>query len=320
MGGLYTPLPVVTAPCTWLSLFGSLVGLGLRWAPLPHPLSTHSPCPTLKPSSLSQCQGQSSLLGCAQPSVCAQQLVCKGVGVISPPSPRIPVLLPPAHPDTPSAGTALAACMGLLEPACPPFPAVGSVGSPPPPTPCPHHPFLTLLLSLQALGAGCWRAAAGAPRQAPSPLHGQLHQHQVRGAGPWDAVVTATGRDRAVVGMGRGGLCSLVSHCVHLPGSVVGPALTFRIRQNPQNLSLADVANQAGELGRGPAGPALLFAPPLPPPKLCATSQGPGRGVSHHTSQCPWLNWGAGVGWTAVGGIRWLGLLGGLLGGGEAAP
>uniref|UniRef100_A0A8C0FR12 Protein tyrosine phosphatase receptor type N n=1 Tax=Bubo bubo TaxID=30461 RepID=A0A8C0FR12_BUBBB len=30
--------------------------------------------------------------------------------------------------------------------------------------------------------------------------------------------------------------------------SVVGPALTFRIRQNPQNLSLADVASQAGEL------------------------------------------------------------------------
>uniref|UniRef100_A0A8B9PG87 Protein tyrosine phosphatase receptor type N n=1 Tax=Apteryx owenii TaxID=8824 RepID=A0A8B9PG87_APTOW len=30
-------------------------------------------------------------------------------------------------------------------------------------------------------------------------------------------------------------------------GSVVGPALTFRIRQNPQNLSLADVASRAGE-------------------------------------------------------------------------
>uniref|UniRef100_A0A8B9FD44 Protein tyrosine phosphatase receptor type N n=1 Tax=Amazona collaria TaxID=241587 RepID=A0A8B9FD44_9PSIT len=30
--------------------------------------------------------------------------------------------------------------------------------------------------------------------------------------------------------------------------SVVGPALTFRIRQNPQNLSLSDVASQAGEL------------------------------------------------------------------------
>uniref|UniRef100_A0A8B9PLE4 Protein tyrosine phosphatase receptor type N n=1 Tax=Apteryx owenii TaxID=8824 RepID=A0A8B9PLE4_APTOW len=29
--------------------------------------------------------------------------------------------------------------------------------------------------------------------------------------------------------------------------SVVGPALTFRIRQNPQNLSLADVASRAGE-------------------------------------------------------------------------
>uniref|UniRef100_A0A8D2NTE2 Protein tyrosine phosphatase receptor type N n=1 Tax=Zosterops lateralis melanops TaxID=1220523 RepID=A0A8D2NTE2_ZOSLA len=30
--------------------------------------------------------------------------------------------------------------------------------------------------------------------------------------------------------------------------SVVGPALTFRIRQNPQNFSLADVASQTGEL------------------------------------------------------------------------
>lgn len=29
-------------------------------------------------------------------------------------------------------------------------------------------------------------------------------------------------------------------------GSVVGPALTFRIRHNEQNLSLADVTQQAG--------------------------------------------------------------------------
>uniref|UniRef100_A0A8C9UGF8 Protein tyrosine phosphatase receptor type N n=1 Tax=Serinus canaria TaxID=9135 RepID=A0A8C9UGF8_SERCA len=33
--------------------------------------------------------------------------------------------------------------------------------------------------------------------------------------------------------------------------SVVGPALTFRIRQNPQNFSLADVASQTGELVKG---------------------------------------------------------------------
>ncbi|NXA21454.1 PTPRN protein, partial [Ibidorhyncha struthersii] len=32
--------------------------------------------------------------------------------------------------------------------------------------------------------------------------------------------------------------------------SVVGPALTFRIRQNPQNLSLADVSSQAGEMAK----------------------------------------------------------------------
>lgn len=34
----------------------------------------------------------------------------------------------------------------------------------------------------------------------------------------------------------------------HLPCSVVGPALTFRIRHNHQNLSLGDVANRAGKL------------------------------------------------------------------------
>lgn len=30
-------------------------------------------------------------------------------------------------------------------------------------------------------------------------------------------------------------------------GSVVGPAVTFRIRHNEQNLSLADVTQQAGK-------------------------------------------------------------------------
>lgn len=40
-------------------------------------------------------------------------------------------------------------------------------------------------------------------------------------------------------------------------GSVVGPALTFRIRHNEQNLSLADVTQQAGKsLAPAPA-PAL---------------------------------------------------------------
>lgn len=52
-----------------------------------------------------------------------------------------------------------------------------------------------------------------------------------------------------MVRVGRGGLHFQVSHCVPpLPGSVVGPALTFRIRQNAQNFSLADVAGQTGEL------------------------------------------------------------------------
>lgn len=36
-------------------------------------------------------------------------------------------------------------------------------------------------------------------------------------------------------------------------GSVVGPALTFRIRHNEQNLSLADVTQQAGKYFLAPA-------------------------------------------------------------------
>lgn len=90
----------------------------------------------------------------------------------------------------------------------------------------------------------------------------------MRGAGPWGAAVTALAmhshsgrgarRDRAVVGMGRGSALPGLTLCPPFPGSVVGPALTFRIRQNPQNLSLADVASQAGELGRGTSGPAPL--------------------------------------------------------------
>lgn len=60
-----------------------------------------------------------------------------------------------------------------------------------------------------------------------------------------------------------------VSHCVPpLSLSVVGPALTFRIRQNPQNFSLADVASQTGELGSVPLIFFLAFPPccgvPLP--------------------------------------------------------
>uniref|UniRef100_A0A8B9SL84 Protein tyrosine phosphatase receptor type N n=1 Tax=Anas platyrhynchos TaxID=8839 RepID=A0A8B9SL84_ANAPL len=50
---------------------------------------------------------------------------------------------------------------------------------------------------------------------------------------------------------GRGGdgdgVCTPRSHPVS-PGSVVGPALTFRVRQNAQNLSLADVASRAEQM------------------------------------------------------------------------
>lgn len=52
--------------------------------------------------------------------------------------------------------------------------------------------------------------------------------------------------------MGMGAVLPSLMLCPRFPGSVVGPALTFRIRQNPQNLSLSDVASQAGELERGP--------------------------------------------------------------------
>ena len=41
---------------------------------------------------------------------------------------------------------------------------------------------------------------------------------------------------------------SILSSCVLFPCSVVGPALTFRIRPNNQNLSAEDVADKAGEL------------------------------------------------------------------------
>jgi len=169
-----------------------------------------------------------------------------------------------------------------LQPAQPSLHAWGSL-SPPVPLPqpwgvwglpSPRCPLLTLLPSPQAPGAGRRRAAAGAPRQAPPALHGQLHQHQVRRAGPWGAAAAAPAvhshpelgarRDWAVVGMERGSALPSLTLCPPLPGSVVGPALTFRIRQNPQNLSLVDVASQAGELGRGPPGPAPLL-PPAPP-------------------------------------------------------
>lgn len=47
--------------------------------------------------------------------------------------------------------------------------------------------------------------------------------------------------------VGRGSALPVFTLCPPFPGSVVGPALTFRIRQNPQNFSLADVASQTGE-------------------------------------------------------------------------
>lgn len=59
-----------------------------------------------------------------------------------------------------------------------------------------------------------------------------------------------------------------------LPGSVVGPALTFRIRQNPQNFSLADVASQTGELGSVPLILFLAFPPSCGCPFLGTRERG----------------------------------------------
>ena len=158
-----------------------------------------------------------------------RMLMCNG-GVSSLPSPPPtppPMLLPSAYPDTPAASTALAACVGLPEPACSPSPATASMGSL-----LTHHPLLTQPLSLQAPGAGRWCAAAGAPRQAPPPLHGQLHQHQVRGVGSWGAAATALAvhshpgqefwRDWAVVGMGVSVLPGL-TRCPLTPWQCCGP-------------------------------------------------------------------------------------------------
>uniref|UniRef100_A0A663MXW8 Protein tyrosine phosphatase receptor type N n=1 Tax=Athene cunicularia TaxID=194338 RepID=A0A663MXW8_ATHCN len=118
-----------------------------------------------------------------------------GGQISSPPSPYIPMLLPPAHPDTSAAR--------LPESARVPSPATGSVGGPLAPATlsspccCPCRPL--------GLAAGV---------RLLEVLAKHLH----------------------------------LSTASFINISVVGPALTFRIRQNPQNLSLAEVANQAGEL------------------------------------------------------------------------
>lgn len=217
------PPLAVTAPRAWLTLFGSLVGSGLQWAQLPHPLPTRSPSPTLKPSSFSPRQGQSSLLAWAQPNVCTQLLRGGRGNQLSPITthPHALTSCPPQHPCSHHSPR----CTRGTPSAClSPFPSHGECGlAPAAPLLVPRHPLLTLLLSPQAPGAGCWRTAAGAPRQAPPPLHSQLHQHQVRGAGPWDAAVTApamrshpgwgAGRDWAVVGMGRGSVLPGLTLC-----------------------------------------------------------------------------------------------------------
>uniref|UniRef100_A0A8D2NCS2 Protein tyrosine phosphatase receptor type N n=1 Tax=Zonotrichia albicollis TaxID=44394 RepID=A0A8D2NCS2_ZONAL len=66
------------------------------------------------------------------------------------------------------------------------------------------------------------------------------------------------GMGQAGAGSSRCPLLELLAKHLHLSTasfiniSVVGPALTFRIRQNPQNFSLADVASQTGSLSLSP--------------------------------------------------------------------
>lgn len=138
------------------------------------PFATHSPCSTPKPSFPSPHQARAH---CCRME--GWECVCTNVSVHT----RVQGGSALTHLHTwprslllPNLTPALAVCLGLPEPACPCSVTVGSMGL------CPHpcQPLLTVTLSPQASGAGCWRAAAGAPSQAPPPLHRQLHQHQVR--------------------------------------------------------------------------------------------------------------------------------------------
>uniref|UniRef100_A0A8C5J4X2 Protein tyrosine phosphatase receptor type N n=1 Tax=Junco hyemalis TaxID=40217 RepID=A0A8C5J4X2_JUNHY len=104
--------------------------------------------------------------------------------------------------------------------------------------------LLQLLQSSGELGAGMGQAGAGSSR---CPVSGPL-------------------------GLAAGvQLLELLAKHLHLSTasfiniSVVGPALTFRIRQNPQNFSLADVASQTGELGSIPLTFPALTNPWLGP-------------------------------------------------------
>uniref|UniRef100_A0A8B9FDI4 Protein tyrosine phosphatase receptor type N n=1 Tax=Amazona collaria TaxID=241587 RepID=A0A8B9FDI4_9PSIT len=111
---------------------------------------------------------------------------------------------------------------------------------------CPH----ALFQGRKCCPSGSWPSTSTSPQPASSTsgegsgavgccCHSPGHA-QPRG---WWAR-----REHAVVGMGMGAVLPGLMLCPPFPGSVVGPALTFRIRQNPQNLSLSDVASQAGEL------------------------------------------------------------------------
>lgn len=322
MEGLYLPPHpplAVMAPRAWLTLFGSLVGSGLQWAQLPHPLPTRSPSPTPKPSSFSPRQGQSSLLAWAQPNVCTQLLLCAGRGAISsPPSPHIPTLLPPAHPNTPAATTALAAHVGPLQPACPPSPAVGSVGSPllphswsPPPAPhpaaVPTGPWGWLL------AYGCWSSS---PSTSTSPQPASSTSGEGSGAvgccchspghaqPPW-----VGGREGLGCGRDGEGVCAARSHTVSpSPAASWAPRSPSASGRTPRTsrwrMCPARLVSWAG------VPLVLLLSSPCPVTGCPFPGTGK-RGLPSHIP-VPLAELGAGVEWAAVGAIPWLCLWGGV--------
>lgn len=151
-----SPSQAVMAPYARVNLFRSLLGSGLWWGQLPilSPSTALVPHQSLLFSAHTKARARCHRMGgwdrlnqvcvhnCLYACSCA-----RGRGVRSPPSLHICMFLAPAHPDTaPSQHSSCCTC-GLPEPACPPSPAAGSVGSPIIPAThfspcrCPHRPL-----------------------------------------------------------------------------------------------------------------------------------------------------------------------------------
>lgn len=315
----------VMVPHARVSLFKSLLGSGLWWGQLPHPLCTRSPCPTPKPSSLSPHQGQSSLpqdrrLGQAQPSVCAHlplcMLVYKGQGHQLTPITTHPHALtscPPSHGSKPAQPSLLAWDSLSLPVHLPQLRGAWALPSSLPPTP---HPAAVPAGPWGWLPAcGCWSSSPSTSTspQPPSSTSGE-------GRGLWDAAVTAlavhshpgvgTRRNQAG-GVWGGGLYFSLSHYVSH-----SPAVSWALRspsasdRTPRISRWRTWPTRLVSWAGVPPGPAPLFLPEL----WGAPCQGLGRGDSHHAFQCPWLYWEASVEWAAVrstlgfvsGGVSWV--------------